>query len=275
MRVCAVLALVWTSGTACVVTQATHDQLKAELDATRAELTEQVQQRDDALSRSQEALKLADEELGAQRTDRIALEARLAQTIKDKAQLDASVEEMQRAMAQLERQEAEAERRIEEFRQLVGRFQKLSDAGKLQVKIIDGRMIVELATDILFDSGSSKLSKAGSESIAEVTRILAAIPKRNFQIEGHTDNVPIKSRKYPSNWHLASARAMSVLETMLDAGMPPGRVSAASYGEHRPAASNETEEGRLANRRIEIVIVPDLSMLPGFEELEDLSGQSN
>ena len=132
-------------------------------------------------------------------------------------------------------------------------------------------MVVELATDVLFGSGSARLSKAGKEAVGEVTEVFKSIENRKFQVEGHTDNVPIKTRQYPSNWHLAAARAVSVVREMVKDGMPSERVSAASYGDARPVALNRTKEGRAANRRIEVVVVPDLSSLPGFDELKAVS----
>ena len=100
--------------------------------------------------------------------------------------------------------------------------------------------------------------------------ILATLPDKRFQIEGHTDNVPIRTAQFPSNWELAADRAISVVKTLIEGGMAPDAVSAASYGEHRPIAANETRDQKAANRRIEIVMVPDLSQLPGFDELEAL-----
>jgi chemotaxis protein MotB len=135
-------------------------------------------------------------------------------------------------------------------------------------------MVIGLSTDILFSSGSARLSAAGKNSIKEVTGLLAGLEGRKYQIEGHTDNVPIKSNVFPSNWELASARAISVLNTMIDAGMPAERVSAASFGDTQPTADNSTPEGRSANRRIAIVIVPDLSQLPGFDELNRISADT-
>ena len=87
-------------------------------------------------------------------------------------------------------------------------------------------------------------------------------------MEGHTDNVPIRTEQFPSNWELASARALTVLKTMVDAGLPAARVSAASFGDSKPTAGNDTTDGKALNRRIEIVVVPDLSSLPGFDELQ-------
>jgi chemotaxis protein MotB len=169
-------------------------------------------------------------------------------------------------MPELQKRKEETEARVAEFKALLEKFKALIDAGKLKVTIRDGRMVVELATDILFTSGSATLSKDGKAAIIEVAELLKTIPVRKFQVEGHTDNVPMKGA-YKSNWELASARAMTVLHTMLDAGLAPERISAASYGDSRPTRSNDTPENRAANRRIEIVVVPDLSSLPGFEEL--------
>ena len=100
--------------------------------------------------------------------------------------------------------------------------------------------------------------------------MLAEIPGRKFQVEGHTDNVGIKTAQYPSNWELAAARALTVVKTMVEAGLPADRISAASFGEFKPVKANDTNEGKAANRRIEIVVVPDLSSLPGFDELKKI-----
>lgn len=193
-----------------------------------------------------------------------------ARLLQDQDALQASVSDMQKALVELAQRKADADARINEFRSLLSRFKALIDAGKLRVKIVDGRMVVELATDILFDSGSAQLSANGKVAIAEVAMVLASIPDRRFQVEGHTDNVPIRTAQYPSNWELASARSIAVVKALLEAGLPADRVSAASYAEFKPVMQNESLEGRAANRRIEIVVVPDLSSLPGFEELKNL-----
>ena len=132
-------------------------------------------------------------------------------------------------------------------------------------------MVVQLATDILFASGSAELSEDGSAALSEVAGILASIPDRRYQIEGHTDNVPIQNAQYPSNWELASGRSIVVLKAMLAAGLDADRVSASSFADTHPVSSNDTTAGRAANRRIEIVVVPDLSQLPGFDELQAVS----
>jgi chemotaxis protein MotB len=181
---------------------------------------------------------------------------------------------MKQAMADLAKKKSETEKRVREFSELTRRFKSLIDAGKLSVKIVEGRMVVALGTDILFGSGSARLSEAGESAIEEVTKTLAGIEGRKFQIEGHTDNVPIQTAQFPSNWELASARALNVLKWMVKSGMPGNRISAAAFADTQPIASNDTKEGKAANRRIEIVVVPDLSQLPGYDELSKMSEES-
>jgi len=201
-----------------------------------------------------------------------ALNADKARLVSDKTRLEAAEAEMRQALDEMVQRKAAAESRIAEYNALLDRFKALIDAGKLKVRIIDGQMVVQLATDVLFASGSADLSKDGAAAIVEVTAILATLPDRTFQVAGHTDNVPIRTSRYPSNWELAFDRAITVVRTMVDAGMPAPRVGATSYGEFRPAAANDSDEGKAQNRRIEIIVVPDLSKLPGAEELEKLGG---
>lgn len=245
------------------VTQGTYDGLKKERDelaAKRAALEDQL---------------TAEQARGKELTGRVSrLTADVADAADDKHRLQSSVEDMRRALAELESRRAEAEARVAEFKSLLARFRSMIDAGKLKVKIVDGRMVVVLATDILFASGSASLSKDGRSAISEVAQVLKDIPQRAFQVEGHTDKVPISTAAYASNWELAAARAITVLKAMVDAGLPAERVSAASFAETRPVASNEFADGKAQNRRIEIIIVPDLSALPGFEELKRLGAGS-
>jgi chemotaxis protein MotB len=207
------------------------------------------------------------ENLAACGRERDKLREDLAAALRDQAGLRGSVEQMKKAMAALERQQKEAEARVAEFKSLLQRFKTLIDNGTLRVKMVDGRMVVSLGSDILFASGSAGLSPEGKKTVADVAKILATVD-RKYQVEGHTDNVPIKTSQFPSNWELAAARAITVVDTMMEAGVRPERVSAASFADSRPVQKNESFDGRKANRRIEIVILPDLSSLPGFDELQ-------
>jgi chemotaxis protein MotB len=272
---------------------AERDRVTAELAADHTDATRRDAEARELLRRAQAALDSCDrraldlEQIGRRRSEDVLvaeqealalaadldrLQRQLAQVLRDKSRLGASVEEMHRALAALQEREREAKLRVNEYRDVVARFKDLIDAGKLQVRVVDGRMVLTLSMDILFPSGSAKLSPEGRESLLELGQRLAAIPGRRFQVEGHTDTVPIHTSAYPSNWELASARAMIVLRVLLDAGIEPGRVSAASFGEHRPAADNVSDAGKATNRRIEVVLVPDLSSLPGYTELRKLAG---
>jgi chemotaxis protein MotB len=157
--------------------------------------------------------------------------------------------------------ELERKKRNEIYAQFVSRLQEMIDAGELSVTIKDGRIVIELPNNILFDSGRSQLNAAGKKAIAQVAETLSQFTDRRFQVEGHTDDKPIKSARFPSNWELSSARALAVVHLLIDAGMEPSNVSAAGYGEFQPKGDNTTPEGRQLNRRIEIVMLPNLNIL--------------
>ncbi len=274
--------VVAVSGSFSCVSSGTYDELLMSSERTKRDLHEAEQSRDAARAENEKLLAqlkgeqerataaAADAEaaLGAARIEQKRMSDDLAATLRDKSGLKDSVEQMQKALVELNKRKAEADRRLGEFKSLLARFQSLIDAGKLKVKIVDGRMVVALAADILFASGSAALSSDGKAAVEEVAVLLTSIPDRTFQVEGHTDNVPIKTAQFPSNWELASSRALTVVKTMVGAGLPPNRVSAASFGDQKPTAGNDSTEGKALNRRIEIVVIPDLSTLPGFDELQ-------
>ncbi|MEZ4235297.1 MAG: OmpA family protein [Myxococcota bacterium] len=166
-----------------------------------------------------------------------------AEWLSARAKLNSSIDETRQALREAQERKAATEARIAQYRDLLERFKTLIDAGKLQVKIVDGRMVVELATDVLFASGKADLSPDGEAAVKQVAEVFAQIPDQRYQVEGHTDNVPIKTAQFPSNWELASARAIRVVRALVDAGVPPDRVSRASFGEFRPVGDNGTKGG--------------------------------
>jgi chemotaxis protein MotB len=213
------------------------------------------------------------EEIARLQADLDAAQKKISEMVGDSSKLKSSIQEMQAALAALNEQKRQTDARVAEYRKLLASFQALIDAGKLKVKVVNGRMIVELPSDVLFASGSIDLSDVGKASISEIGTILAPMSDRQFQVEGHTDDQPIKTARFPSNWWLASGRAIAVAEILIKAALPPTSVSAASFGEFRPITSNATPQGRSQNRRIEIVLVPDLSKVPGFEDLDRVAKQ--
>jgi chemotaxis protein MotB len=125
----------------------------------------------------------------------------------------------------------------------------------------DGRMVLQMRNDVLFDSGRTTVKDEGKDALQEVAGVLMTLNGRKFQVVGHTDNDPISSPRYPSNWELSTARAVAVVRYLIEEGVDTAMLSAAGYGPFDPVASNETPEGKARNRRIEIVLQPDLSEL--------------
>ena len=262
---------------ACV-SQKQYDSIRTELDATQSELEERnaalaaEQKRAGRAQAEFDALKLAlrNEQEKVKEADQrmLALHKEMAAALKDKARLKANVDELASALVEAQRRKDEGESRVREFKLVLDRLRALMTAGKLKVRVVDGRVVVVLPSDVLFAPGSASLSAEGTAAVTSVAAALAGLPGRRFQVEGHTDATPIRTKQFPSNWELASARALHVLRAMLGAGMPPARVSAASYGATRPVSPNTTADGRALNRRIDVTLVPDLSTLPGMEELK-------
>ncbi|HVZ30796.1 MAG TPA: OmpA family protein [Polyangiaceae bacterium] len=247
--------------------QALQTSLEEERQRGTALAEELKREQDKSRSQADEIARLTSDLDSAQKRQ-VELQNQVTDMVHDSSKLKASIQEMQAALAALNEQKRQTEARIAEYKKLLASFKSLIDAGKLKVKVVGGRMIVELPSDVLFGSGSIELSESGKSGIAEIGTILATMQDRQFQVEGHTDDQPIKTARFPNNWALAAGRAIAVAEMLVKAGLQPTNVSAASFGEFRPVASNATPQGRAQNRRIEIVLVPDLSQVPGFEELE-------
>ena len=113
---------------------------------------------------------------------------------------------------------------------------------------------VELRTDILFTSGSAQPAPTAVPVLERLAQVLAPLPNA-IRVEGYTDNVPIRTSVFYSNWELSAARAGSVVRVLSGQGVDPGRLAVVGYGEQRPVASNDTPEGRNANRRVVVVIL--------------------
>ncbi|MFH1368661.1 MAG: flagellar motor protein MotB [Elusimicrobiota bacterium] len=123
------------------------------------------------------------------------------------------------------------------------------------VEISEKQIKITLTIPVLFASGESYLTNEARKVLYGVSRILASVPNEVI-IEGHTDNISVKSAKYQSNWELSVARAYSVVEYFTSVSrLDPGRFVVAGYGEYRPVADNSTPEGRSTNRRIEILMI--------------------
>lgn len=192
------------------------------------------------------------------------IKSNLEQIETTEQELEASrleVSSTQTQMATLRNIEAETKRRNEIYGQFVDRLKSMIDGGQLTVSIEQGRIVINLPNNVLFKSGRSLLNAKGKESLAPIAAVLSQFSDRRFQIEGHSDNEPIQSKRFPSNWELSTSRALSVVHLLVEMNVNPENISAAGFGEFRPRADNETKEGRELNRRIEIVMLPNLEIL--------------
>lgn len=209
---------------------------------------------------------LKSEKAGLQRTID-SLKDNMGKLGKDKADLLERMAKLNATLEDMERAKAAADKRNKAFRDLLAKFKAMMDAGKLKVEVRNGLMLVKLPDNILFDPGKTELKKEGQEAIAQVTGILNSIEGRKFQVAGHTDNVPTgKNSRYRSNWELSSQRALTVLDLMVKEGMDAKRLSAAGYADVLPVAANDTDDGKRQNRRIEIVLQPNIEDLPGIDD---------
>jgi chemotaxis protein MotB len=133
---------------------------------------------------------------------------------------------------------------------------------ELSVYIKDGNVYVSLQEKLLFKSGSAVVDPKGKEALGTLASVLNNTTDVNVDIEGHTDTIPIKRELFPDNWALSTARAVSIVRILTkDYGVDTHRITASGRGEFHPVATNDTPEGRAANRRTEIILSPNLTEL--------------
>ncbi len=195
----------------------------------------------------------------------------LGQTVEglesERGDLQSSLAETQRALDELRQRERQQAERLNVFRQMLERFASMIAAGRLRVRIVRNRMVIELQNDVLFASGRAELQEEGEEALREIVGVLNSIENRQFQVAGHTDNIPMRSSRFASNWELSTTRAVNVVQFMIESGLSAERISAAGYADTQPVSSNNTADGRAQNRRIEIVLMPNLDELPDLSSL--------
>jgi chemotaxis protein MotB len=160
-------------------------------------------------------------------------------------------QELQAAMKSkenLEKAKAELENKLKE---------ELS-AGDMSISLQDRGLVVTVLDRVLFDSGKADLKSSSKNALDKLAAILEEKVKDHMiYVEGHTDNVPIRISGWRSNWELSSARATEVIHYFVEQkGFRPERLAAVGYGEFHPVTSNRSVQGRLMNRRVEIVISP-------------------
>ncbi len=146
---------------------------------------------------------------------------------------------------------------LEEYRsEFFGRLKKIIGEEE-EINIVGDRFVLQ--SEVFFQSGSAKIGLDGEKKVKEITNILTTITKKIpvnidwlIQVEGHTDNLPISTKEYPSNWELSTARAIAVAKIMMNNGIASDRINVAGYGEFKPIVKNNNQINREKNRRIEL-----------------------
>ncbi|WNJ16645.1 OmpA family protein [Pontibacter sp. G13] len=146
------------------------------------------------------------------------------------------------------------------------------DQSQINVEERDGKLYITMANSILFDSGRDRLKSESKEVISTLAEVFKANQGLNILVEGHTDNDPvvIHKAKYKDNWQLSVARSLNVVRELEKMGVNPARMTASGKGDTQPIASNDSDEGKIANRRTEFVVAPKIDGLyrmykDGFE----------
>jgi len=237
------------------VTQGSHREIVAERDqllAEKMQLEERVRR-----------LEASSESLGA---ERVALLGELDDLHEAQASLEIDVRRLRKAEAELSETLAARSEEFESRGQEVGRLRETYEGlvadleaevatGEIEIQQLREGLRLNLTQEVLFSSGSAEVSTGGRAVLAKVAERVRGLPNE-VEVQGHTDDVPIHSERYPTNWELAGARASRVVRLLEEEGVAPERLCAISHGEYAPVAPNDSDAGRAKNRRIEITLKP-------------------
>jgi chemotaxis protein MotB len=178
------------------------------------------------------------------------------------ADLEAIRDQLQRTSTDLQQKVQETEKELLTLRstqdELLGELKQEIADKQVQVERIKDQLRVDMVDEVLFDSGEAKLKPAGVEVLRKVGAVLKKTSNRHIEVQGHTDNVPIRgvlTKTFATNWELSAARATNVARFLQDeAQVDPAMLSASAFSEYQPRSTNDTEDGRRSNRRIEILL---------------------
>lgn len=210
-------------------------------------------------------------------SDHVDLGERFSNMMTDKLNqgylFDERLKEKERRLALKEKELIERERRISELERIIARQDSIAKrlnrllreallgfkADELSIEIRDGKVYVSMSDKLMFASGKAEVQEKGKEALEVLARVLKKNPEFEILVEGHTDNVPIKTEKYKDNWDLSVARATAMVRILNEKhDLEAERLTASGRGEYDPKATNETAAGRAQNRRTEIILSPNL-----------------
>lgn len=194
--------------------------------------------------------------------------SKLQSQLSEQARLKKEHDEMSAKLKKTEEELSKLQKIVDENDKVINRLienlaKELSgyDNNEIKVEVRSGKAYIIMSNKLLYKTGSPALDEKGISALKKVAMVLKQTPDLNILVEGHTDNVPINNKDFKDNWDLSVARASNVVRVMAANGVKPERITAAGRGEYEPAGSNQTEQGRMQNRRTEIIIAPKLTEL--------------
>ncbi|RDV37951.1 chemotaxis protein MotB [Bradymonadaceae bacterium TMQ3] len=257
----------------CGVPKDEHEAMLRDMENTKVALATTEREKAEVEEELRGQIETLEARIARLENDKLALETELSEARGDldlyesrAGGLEEALEASRTELDELRRARAQTEERLKEYRNLASRLASMVESGQLTVKIREGRMVIELADNILFDSGRTDIKDDGRLALQELAAVLQEVDDRNFLVAGHTDNVPISSGRFSSNWELSTARAVEVVKFLQEQGVDPTNLAAAGYGEFDPVADNEDRDARALNRRIEIILMPNIEELPSVPD---------
>ena len=223
---------------------------KERLTTDNKELEKVLKAKSDTLSKNISDLR---EKIGDLQNESLKLQDTITLKEKENAKLREDVARLQKA------KEEEVKKTSKTYEDLLEKMKGEIAKGDVTISELKGKLTVNMIDAILFDSGKAEVKPGGLAVLEKVVDILRGVKDKAIRIEGHTDNVPISgglAKRFPTNWELSAARAINVTRYLQQQGLDPSILSAVGYGEYKPVAGNDTEEGKAKNRRIEIILVP-------------------
>ena len=250
--------------------------LEEELQASRSRadeldaLAQGLQARNDTLRAALDDLSAKVQDLSAAgrsaRQQKAEMESMLADVQAAGAEAEAQaaaararITSLEAEAARLAAEKAKLEQKTSEYDALVAGLQGEISAGQVTITELSGKLTVQMSNAILFDSGSTEVKPTGRDALVKVAGVLGGVTDREVRVEGHTDNDKVRpGAAYPDNWALSALRARTVLTILTENGVPADNIAVVGYGDQRPVQPNDTAEGKAANRRTEIVLIPRL-----------------
>jgi chemotaxis protein MotB len=175
-------------------------------------------------------------------------------------ELEMQNEKLKMDMAALQKSKTEeAQKTSKTYEEMLEKMKNEIARGEVAISELKGELSVKMLDSVLFESKKAEVKPEGELVLRKIVDVLKSVKNKAIRIEGHTDNVQITgllADKYPSNWEFSAARAVNVTRHLQQQGINPSMLSAVAYGEYHPAASNDNDEGKARNRRIELVLFP-------------------